>query len=93
MKPKILGVALQNKQTNKQTKKGISEVYNQLNNHTRRRQIASNYSFSKGPVNFLLYHFQNYWNSDIEYQHEKHKTTFPGRNVTGTVEKRTPGLS
>ena len=39
MKPKILGVALQKKkQANKQTKKGISEVDNQLKKLTKERR-------------------------------------------------------
>ena len=38
MKPKILGVALQKKQANKQTKKGISEVDNQLKKLTTERR-------------------------------------------------------
>ena len=40
MKPKILGVALQKKQTNKQTKKGISEVYNQLKKNNDRTPLT-----------------------------------------------------
>ena len=40
---------------------------------------------------FSLYHFQNYWNFDLECKHGLHKTAFRARKVIGTFEKWAPG--
>ena len=36
--------------------------------------------------------FSNYWNFDLESKHNKQKTAFRARTVTGTFEKRAPCL-
>ena len=40
----------------------------------------------------LLYHFQNWWKFNLECKHDKHKTVFRTRTVTGTLKKGPPGV-
>ena len=50
------------------------------------------------PVNFAsvtiisLYHFQNYWNFDLECKHGKHHTAFQARKVKPGLPPIPPGL-
>ena len=59
------------------------------------RKDSSTVVVAHKPVNFAsivsLYHFQNYWNFDLECKHGKHKITFRAGKVTGTFEKQAPG--
>ena len=36
-------------------------------------------------------YFKNYWNFDLERKHNKDKTAFRARKVTGTFGKQAPG--